>query len=508
MPENSIDTIEYISYGKCLVVGNQETIGVALSQCTWPDEIERIYVVVGKTSEKIESLLDRGEFEIVKGDEVILDGHLGDYQLHLSLGKGSGQGILPSYVLKSDLILDLMAPPLNSSPVKPFGYFQVGGDPGEIQAQIESLGEWVGVFEKPKYFDYQEDLCAHGHGRLTGCHACLDVCATQAIQSTGDKIVIDPYLCQGCGDCSSVCPSGAMNFVMPPRDRILEYFQQAMAGNEGKQVKIVATSDSESRGKGDDIIEVEVGAVGAFGPELWLAIVANGARGVLLSKKGLNDLSIDQLESQMEWANELLSGLGYGSKLVGWDEEANSLSVSQWKGNEATGIVPLKDKRDVLNLALHRLCSNAPAEDAEVIRLPKTAPLGGIIVDTENCTLCMSCVNVCPAGALTAGNDQPLLGLVENKCVQCGMCREACPESVIQLDARLMVDREAASTVQVLHREDVFRCIECGKPFANVKMIETVLGKVSGHPMFSSEAQRRRLKMCENCRVLSMMEQK
>ena len=38
----------------------------------------------------------------------------------------------------------------------------------------------------------------------------MDACPTQAIVSAGDRIEVDPYLCQGGGSCASACPTGAI----------------------------------------------------------------------------------------------------------------------------------------------------------------------------------------------------------------------------------------------------------------------------------------------------------
>jgi ferredoxin len=117
----------------------------------------------------------------------------------------------------------------------------------------------------------------------------------------------------------------------------------------------------------------------------------------------------------------------------------------------------------------------------------------------------MACASVCPAKALSAGGDTPRLDFHEANCVQCGLCSQACPESVISLQARLIHDPEQRRARRVLNEEAPFCCVSCGTPFATNKVIERMLDKLSGHWMYKDETARNRLKMCQDCRVIDMM---
>ncbi len=49
------------------------------------------------------------------------------------------------------------------------------------------------------------------HERCTKCSLCVNICPTQALVDTGDKIrVIDPKRCNYCGQCELVCPENAI----------------------------------------------------------------------------------------------------------------------------------------------------------------------------------------------------------------------------------------------------------------------------------------------------------
>ncbi|RLE50918.1 MAG: hypothetical protein DRJ21_01185 [Candidatus Methanomethylicota archaeon] len=49
-----------------------------------------------------------------------------------------------------------------------------------------------------------------------------------------------------------------------------------------------------------------------------------------------------------------------------------------------------------------------------------------IIIRASYCTLCGSCINVCPVNAVTLNNSPKVS---ESKCIRCGKCQEACPAS-------------------------------------------------------------------------------
>ena len=136
-----------------------------------------------------------------------------------------------------DLVLDLGAAPLMALHQPPQGYFHAADDAALFDAVLQ-LRDSVGEFEKPKFFQYKQKICAHSRNERIGCTACIDVCSAQAIRSDASMkgkaganlagIIVEPHLCVGCGACTTVCPSGAISYATPrcllytspsPRDR-------------------------------------------------------------------------------------------------------------------------------------------------------------------------------------------------------------------------------------------------------------------------------------------------
>jgi ferredoxin len=130
------------------------------------------------------------------------------------------------------------------------------------------------------------------------------------------------------------------------------------------------------------------------------------------------------------------------------------------------------------------------------------SPFGAIIVNAQSCTLCLSCVSACPAGALQDNPELPQLRLIEKNCVQCGLCVTTCPEDAISLQPRLLLTPERKQS-RVLNESQPYGCVRCGKPFGTLKAIESMIGKLAGHAMFQGAAAER-LKMCADCRVIDL----
>ena len=137
--------------------------------------------------------------------------------------------------------------------------------------------------------------------------------------------------------------------------------------------------------------------------------------------------------------------------------------------------------------------------------MPAGAPYGAVVVNKQKCTMCLACVGACPEGALLDAKDKPQLRFIERNCVQCGLCEKTCPEDAITLASRLLLAPQATQPV-VLNEDKVFACVRCGKPFANQRIIDNMLGKLAAHSMFKDPAALRRLQMCQDCRVVDMFE--
>jgi len=439
-----------------------------------------------------------------------------------------------------DLVLDLGATAQIDWHAPPQGYFHVAGGlagrPEALQTVLR-LREMVGEFEKPKFFDYKQKLCAHSRNEQVGCNACVEVCSAHAIRSEKERqrIVVNPNLCVGCGACTTVCPTGALAYSYPRapeqglklRTLLSTYLQAGgrepallLHGDEGGRALIEQLGRQAQLGKANGV-PAQVIPVGLFhsastGIDLWLSAIAFGATQVAVLFTGEEAPQYRAaIRRQMEIAQALLTGLGYaGTHFLAIDAEtpagldaalAGLRGTRQQVPAEAARFAVGAEKRSTLEMALDHLMDGAPALKAPQpapIPLPAGAPLGAIAVDKDKCTLCLACVSACPASALQDNPNAPQLRFIEKNCVQCGLCATTCPEDAIALVPRLLPTPERSQPV-VLNEAKPWTCIRCSKPFGTQKAIEAMLGKLAGHAMFQGEALER-LKMCGDCRVVDL----
>ncbi len=384
-----------------------------------------------------------------------------------------------------DLVLDLQQQPAISLHQPPQGYFHAGDDTA-LFAAVMRLRESVGEFEKPKFFDYKQKICAHTRNGQIGCTACIDVCSAAAIRSdAGTKgrtgaggIIVEPHLCVGCGACTTVCPSGALTYAAPRpnelgtrirtmlatyaraggRDPALLIHSQEAGAGAIEALGRAARVDAALNGVPARVLPLEVWHTASVGIDLWLAAIAQGASQVwVLVTHEEAPAYREALDAQMKVAQAILSGLGFAGehfRIVGAGEVSRLHGRAVPTGPAAAAPSPPRstepslirfdaalrrppaatvrraatfavqpDKRTTLDLAFEHLLCEAPTP-ADVIALPA------------------------PAAAPT-----PFGAIVVDKstCTLCLACVGACPEGAL-------VDNPDSPRLGFIEKN----CVQCG----------------------------------------------
>ena len=511
LPAPAAKSIDVVSEGLCLILGPTE---VALPAA------EQLAAHLGITV-----LLDRSEeipeartFDVIVGNLRSATGALGQFDVRIDRlqmiepgGRGSFSLTEPKDggVSTCDIILDLRGTdPLFPAHEKREGYLRA--DPKHapsVAAAIMAASHLTGTFEKPLYVRVEPLLCAHSRAGQTGCTRCLDLCPTGAITPDGEHVSIDPMICAGCGACSSACPSGAVSYDAPPVDLTMTRVQTlaktylqaggiaprllAHDAHGGEMIRLAAR---HGRGLPLDVIPVEIAAIGAFGhAEAIAALAAGFANVTILPGPGADR---EAIAAQVQLATAIA---GQDRIAVLDTSDPDAVSDLFFGANVPTPVDqpvrPMGTRRQIT-----RQAARALHPDTDALPLPDGAPYGAVLVNTDACTLCLSCVSLCPSGALGDNPDKPQLRFQEDACLQCGLCASICPEDAIGYEPRLNL-AEAALRQEILNEEEPFACVECGTLFGSKSAIDRITEKLTGHSMFSDPGKLRMIQMCDDCRV-------
>src|SRR5215831_986137 len=534
-PEPAYPSVPLSSYGVSLIYGRDEAAIEAGKLLA--DHLD-VTVMLTRPAQIIPRATTA--FPIVKGTIRNARGHFGAFELVIDDYAMSRPSSRDAFVFEAprsgltsrcDFVLDLSGgAPLFPAHDLREGYLRVDPrDPAAILRAVIKARDLVGTFDKPKYINFTATLCAHSRSKLTGCHRCLDLCPTSAITPDGDHVKISAEVCAGCGQCAAACPTGAASYALPPADVLLHRLRAMLLTyrEAGGAAPIVLFHDGQhgtpliealarhGDGLPANVLPFAVNEVTQVGLEAIVAGFAYGAAGVrfLLRAKPLHDVT--GLSQTTAMADAILSGLGFSLAPVATietddpdalSEALRAIGRPEGVGQPAT-FKTVGKRRDLLRFALSELHRVAP-HPVDVIALPEGAPLGAVSVNTEGCTLCLSCVSACPTGALRDDPERPVLKFVEDACVQCGLCQSTCPEKVITLKPQIDF-RAISAQATVIKQEEPALCIRCNKPFGVKSTIEKIAAELEGRHWMYPPGDRRvdAVRMCADCRVITLSEQ-
>jgi ferredoxin len=480
------------------------------------------------------------EFPVAKGKVRTATGYLGAFELTVedfALARPSSRGVMEFEPARNDtrsncdIVLDLTGgTAFFSAGDLRDGYLRADPrSPAAVLQAVDKARDLVGIFEKPKYVSFDSKLCAHSRSGVTGCTRCLNLCPAGAITSAGDHVAIDPNTCAGCGQCAAACPTGAASYALPPEDALMRKLRVMLIAyrKAGGEQPIVLVHDERhgaplidalaqfGDGLPAHVLPFTLNEVTQIGLENIAAAFAYGASAMrfLLRARPRHDVS--GFWRTMALADSILTGLGFGPQRIEAietdDPEALVAALRaipfMTSAPRPASFSAVGRKKEVLRFALGELHRAAPAP-VDTISLPPGAPLGAVEIAADGCTLCLSCVSVCPTGALRDDPERPVLRFVEDACVQCGLCQATCPEKVMTLKPQIDF-RAVRAPASVLKEEEPFCCVRCSKPFGVKTTIDRVLAKLEGKHWMYAGSQKRLdvIKMCADCRIALSVEE-
>ncbi|QKF66695.1 [4Fe-4S] dicluster domain-containing protein [Arcobacter venerupis] len=375
-----------------------------------------------------------------------------------------------------------------------------------IQDVIKSLKQNINSYSYKKFTTYDPTICQYNERRVEICSKCEDVCPTVAI-TKNDKtktLTFSQIDCFGCGGCISVCPSGSLDYAPTNRDSLFE-MSKFYKDTHPLILPLKMNIQNLELELKDNVLPFAIEGEKFLDESSLLTLLQLSGSQVIfycdfLSKGTADSIRILNDIYQKRFALDAVLVASNEEELALALEKVSFVEDSYFNFNQSG----LK-KREVFSQRLQKIVGN---EDLGIVTTGEHIHYGTVKVNQDNCTLCLSCVGACNVDALFANESDFTLRVNPSLCTSCGYCEISCPE----IDC-LTIQRDEIQLQpmwfkeNILAKDKLFACVECGKEFATTKAIEKIASIMA--PIFakSSETKKRTLYCCEDCKAKLMIKQ-
>ncbi len=372
-----------------------------------------------------------------------------------------------------------------------------------LEKVVQTVKTNKGTYKYKNFVKYDSNICQYHERNTEICGKCAEVCPTVAILKIDETKHLDfsHIDCHGCGGCISVCPSGALDYSQMPRiafKEVTEFYREKTALVIPRKMELESLHVELPKGVLPLAIEGEKYLHEAHFMTLlqtsgnpvifYTDFISKGTGDVIriindIFKKKYNKQAIFVCKDEIELAKAMVNIVPIKECVYGINEEG-------------------LNKREILSARLSHLVGE---DDLGVVKTGEHVHYGNITINTDTCTLCLSCVGACNVRALTAHPEDNTLRFNPSICTNCTYCEVVCPEAncltVIKDEINLNPDYFKQN---IKATDEIFECIECGVGFATVKSVEKIANMMK--PIFGNDEVRiKTLYCCADCKPKVML---
>ena len=380
-------------------------------------------------------------------------------------------------------------------------------DPNQssIEEVILTVTQNLEGYTYKKFTTYDSSICQYHERREEICSRCVTVCPTNAITKIDSikHLEFSPIDCIGCGTCVSVCPSGSLDYAPTSKEALME-MSRFYKGVHPLILSQKTNWEMEISLK-ENILPFAIEGENIFDEASLLSLVQMSASQVIYYAPNLIEITKEAIEMintifRIKYQKEAIL---IAQNEIELQEQINNVVLipeSYFNINQ-TGM----KKREIFAQRLEHIVGD---ENLGTMNTGEHIHYGKVVVNEANCTLCLSCVGACNVDAIVANEKDLSLRINPSLCTACGYCEVSCPEKDCLTIERDVIELEPLWFKEnILAKDTLFACVECGKEFATAKAVEKIATMMA--PIFakSSEAKRKTLYCCENCKVKIMFKE-
>ncbi|WP_169779290.1 4Fe-4S binding protein [Campylobacter curvus] len=368
---------------------------------------------------------------------------------------------------------------------------------------LEFLNAHSPSYPYKSFITYDSSICQYHERREEICGRCVEVCPSVAILKEDETkhLVFSHIDCVNCGECVSVCPSGSIDYSLMPRAAFIEVARMY----KGKIALIVPrASDLENLNVNLPVNVVPFAIEGEkflSQTHLLTLLQESGANVILYSNARLKGTSM-----AIDIVNQIYE-LKFKKTAVFVTKNERELKEVLLKaefieGSEHHISEYALAKREIFAKRLEFLVGD---ENLGAIYTDEPIRYGYVTINQDTCTLCASCVGACNVNALIADKNENSIKFNPSVCTACGYCELSCAEKdTIKLNVGKVELEPKFFTYSELAKDELFKCIECGKEFATKKAVEKIATIMA--PRFASQPDKiKTLYCCADCKAKIMV---